>query len=72
MKKSEDMIEYVKDRPGHDFRYSMDSSKIKNELGWSPKIKFEKGLEDTIKWYQENEEWWKNISQDTLVPNWQK
>ena len=66
------MIEYVKDRPGHDFRYSMDSSKIKNQLGWSQKIKFEKGLEDTIKWYQENEEWWKNISQDTLVPNWQK
>jgi len=72
MKKSEDMIEYVKDRPGHDFRYSMDSSKIRNELDWSPKIGFDKGLENTINWYLENEEWWKNISQETLVPSYQK
>jgi len=72
MKKSEDMIEYVKDRPGHDFRYSMDSSKIRNELGWSPKIGFDEGLGNTINWYLKNKEWWKNISQDTLVPNWQK
>ena len=72
MKKPEDMIEYVKDRPGHDFRYSMDSSKIKNELGWSPKISFEKGLKNTINWYLENEKWWKNVSQESLVPEWQK
>lgn len=72
MKKSEDMIEYVKDRPGHDFRYSMDSSKIRKELAWSPKIGFDKGLENTINWYLENEEWWKNISQETLVPSWKK
>ena len=72
MKKSENMIEYVKDRPGHDFRYSMDSSKIRNELGWLPKIEFDKGLENTINWYLENEKWWKNISQETLVPSWQK
>lgn len=71
MEKSEDMIEYVKDRPGHDFRYSMNSSKIRNELGWSPLIRFDEGLKNTIKWYLENEEWWKNISQETLVPNWQ-
>jgi len=72
LNKSENMIEYVKDRPGHDFRYSMNSSKIKNELGWSPKIGFDEGLNDTIKWYLENKEWWENISQDKLVPSWQK
>ena len=72
MKKSEDMIEYVKDRPGHDFRYSMNSSKIRKELGWSPKIEFDEGLENTIKWYLENEKWSEGISQKSLVPNWQK
>jgi dTDP-glucose 4,6-dehydratase len=72
MKKPEEMIEYVNDRPGHDFRYSMNSSKIRKELGWSPKISFEKGLENTINWYLENEKWWKNISQESLVPEWQK
>ena len=72
MKKPEDMIEFVKDRPGHDFRYSMNSSKIRKQLGWSPKISFEEGLENTIDWYLKNEEWWKNISQESLVPEWQK
>ena len=72
MKKSEKMIEYVKDRPGHDFRYSLDSSKIKKELSWFPKISFDIGLENTIKWYLENEQWWKTISHDSLVPSWQK
>ena len=72
MKKPEDMIEYVKDRPGHDFRYSMDSSKIKNELGWSPKIGFDEGLEETVNWYLNNKEWWQKISQESLVPEWQK
>ena len=71
MNKSEDVIEYVKDRPGHDFRYSMDSSKIRKELKWLPKIGFDEGLEKTINWYLENQEWWKNISQETLVPSWQ-
>jgi len=66
------MIEYVKDRPGHDFRYSMDSSKIKNELGWSPKIGFDEGLEETVNWYLNNKEWWQKISQESLVPEWQK
>ncbi len=70
MKKSENMIEYVNDRPGHDFRYSMNSSKIRNELGWNPKVNFEEGLQKTINWYLENQEWWKNISQETLVPKW--
>ncbi len=61
MKKGEDMIEYVKDRPGHDLRYAMDYSKAKKELGWQPEINFEDGLKKTIKWYKENESWWKNI-----------
>jgi len=70
MKKDENMVEYVKDRPGHDFRYSMDSTKIRKELHWSPKIKFDEGLKNTINWYLENEQWWKNISQDKIVSNW--
>jgi len=72
MKKPEDFVEYVNDRPGHDFRYSMDSSKIRNELGWTPKIKFGEGLENTISWYLKNKKWWKDIPQDVLIPNWQK
>lgn len=58
---SEEMIEYVADRPGHDFRYAMDSTKARNELGWAPEMNFEKGLAETIKWYQENEEWWRAL-----------
>ena len=59
--KNEDMIEFVKDRPGHDRRYGVDFSKIKNELGWEPKHSFDKWLEETVKWYQDNEEWWKKV-----------
>ena len=58
MGKSTDLIEYVEDRPGHDFRYSIDSSLIRNEIGWKPKVEFEKGLEKTIQWYLDNKEWW--------------
>lgn len=61
MGKNEDSIEYVKDRPGHDRRYAIDFYKIKNELGWQPKISFEDGLQKTIDWYKNNESWWKNI-----------
>ena len=50
-KKPEDYISYVKDRPGHDFRYAIDSSKIRKELGWKSKISLKKGLEKTIKYY---------------------
>lgn len=56
----DDMIDLVKDRKGHDFRYSIDFSKIKKELGWEPKIPFKKGIKDTIRWYKENDSWWKN------------
>lgn len=61
MGKDESFIEYVKDRPGHDRRYAIDFSKIKNELDWEPKVNFEEGLKKTIEWYKNNENWWKNI-----------
>jgi dTDP-glucose 4,6-dehydratase len=54
---SEELITYVKDRPGHDLRYAIDASKINKELGWKPSVTFEEGLEKTINWYLENEEW---------------
>lgn len=66
MNKSSDLIEFVEDRPGHDFRYSMDSSKIKKELNWSQKSEFESWLEKTVDWYLTNKEWWKNLEDATL------
>jgi dTDP-glucose 4,6-dehydratase len=54
-------IEYVADRKGHDRRYAIDFSKIKNELGWQPQISFEEGLKRTVEWFQKNEQWWRNI-----------
>jgi len=59
--KGEELIEYVKDRPGHDRRYAIDSSKIKNELGWKPSFNFENAIGDTIDWYLQNRNWWKRI-----------
>lgn len=59
--KDENSIELVKDRAGHDRRYSIDSTKLQKELGWEPKITFEEGIKMTIKWYQENEWWWKPL-----------
>ncbi|MGK9477428.1 dTDP-glucose 4,6-dehydratase [Melioribacter sp. OK-6-Me] len=61
LNKSEDLIEYVKDRPGHDRRYAIDSSKIQNELGWKPKLKFETALDETIEWYINNKSWWERV-----------
>jgi dTDP-glucose 4,6-dehydratase len=54
-------IEYVEDRKGHDLRYSLDWTKINRELGYEPQVEFEVGLNKTIQWYQENEEWWKPL-----------
>jgi dTDP-glucose 4,6-dehydratase len=57
----ESVIEYVEDRKGHDFRYSVDWTKIHRELGYEPQVKFEDGLKETIQWYRENEAWWKPL-----------
>jgi dTDP-glucose 4,6-dehydratase len=59
-------IEFVEDRPGHDFRYSMESTRIKNELGWVQKKKFEDGIKKTVDWYIENKEWWMNLNKEIL------
>ena len=59
--KSEDLITYVTDRPGHDRRYAIDPTKIHNELGWEPTTKFDDGIQLTIKWYLDNRSWWENI-----------
>lgn len=59
--KSEELITYVKDRPGHDRRYAIDPTKIGNELGWTPQTKFDDGIKMTIQWYVENKQWWENI-----------
>ncbi|HOO76211.1 MAG TPA: dTDP-glucose 4,6-dehydratase, partial [Tepiditoga sp.] len=58
---NENLIKYVQDRPGHDRRYGIDPTKIKEELGWEPETKFEEGIEKTINWYLENEEWMKSV-----------
>jgi dTDP-glucose 4,6-dehydratase len=57
----ESSIEYVEDRKGHDFRYSVDWSKINQEIGYEPQVKFEDGLRETIQWYRDNEAWWKPL-----------
>jgi dTDP-glucose 4,6-dehydratase len=61
MHKPDTLIKYVKDRPGHDFRYAMDYSKIERELGWKPSVTFEEGLKSTIDWYLANRPWWERI-----------
>lgn len=59
---SEELITYVKDRPGHDLRYAIDAGKINKELGWKPSVTFEQGLERTIDWYLQNEKWLNNVT----------
>jgi len=69
MKKPSDLIEFVPDRPGHDKHYSIDSSKIKNELNWIPKFNFDDALVQTVNWYVENKSWWEPlIDEKTLHP----
>ena len=68
MDRSEDLITFVEDRPGHDFRYSMNSEKIRNELRWKNKVNFEEGIQLTIDWYLDNRNWWENVSEKIFNP----
>jgi dTDP-glucose 4,6-dehydratase len=70
--KSQELITYVKDRPGHDLRYAIDASKINKELGWKPSVTFEEGLEKTINWYLNNEEWLKNVTSGSYKEYYKK
>ena len=67
MEKPKEKIEYVEDRPGHDKRYSLDSSKIRKEIGWEPKYDFETSLERTVDWYIENQCWWNPIADEKVL-----
>ena len=57
-----DLITYVTDRAGHDLRYAIDSTKLQKELGWEPSLQFEEGIEKTVKWYLDNQEWMDNVT----------
>jgi len=61
-----DLVEFVEDRPGHDIRYSLDSSRIR-KLGWKPKYSFSDGLKETVEWYLENEWWWKPLADEKVL-----
>jgi dTDP-glucose 4,6-dehydratase len=65
--KQKKLIHFVEDRPGHDLRYSLDSSKIRSELDWEPKLSFSQALKSTVKWYQNNEWWWKPIAKEEIL-----
>jgi dTDP-glucose 4,6-dehydratase len=70
--KPESLIKFVKDRPGHDRRYALDITKMKEEFDWSPKISFEEGLRSTIKWYLENRNWWEEIINGEYMKYYEK
>lgn len=59
---SDSLITYVTDRAGHDLRYAIDATKIKNELGWEPSLQFEEGIEKTVSWYLDNQDWLDNVT----------
>ncbi len=65
--KPESLITFVEDRPGHDVRYSLDSTKARSTLGWKPKYSFEQSLESTVRWYVENEQWWTPLATDAIL-----
>lgn len=70
--KPESLIRFVDDRPAHDFRYAIDSTKIMKELGWKPAIQFEQGLAQTIQWYKSNKEWWDRIKSGQYLDYYDK
>jgi len=67
MQKPRELIEFVEDRPGHDIRYSLDSTKIRKELDWKPKHEFIKDIKKTIEWYLKEEKWWKPLLNDQII-----
>jgi dTDP-glucose 4,6-dehydratase len=72
LKKPFSLIKYVQDRPGHDRRYSMNATRITDELGWAPSTGFEEGIDATIKWYIENESWWRKIKSGEYLDYYEK
>ena len=72
LSKPESLIEYVKDRPGHDRRYAIDATKIKQELGWEPTYNFNEAMKATIRWYLENKTWWEKIINGTYRYDYEK
>jgi dTDP-glucose 4,6-dehydratase len=67
LQKPESLVTFVEDRPGHDTRYSLDSAKLRRELGWKPNFTFEKCLESTVKWYLDNEHWWTPFATEVIL-----
>ena len=65
-------VEFVKDRPGHDRRYAVDWSKIKNKLGWKPEHDFKDWLKKTVEWYKNNQAWWKKVKSGEYQEYYQK
>ena len=64
--KSESLIKFVEDRKGHDLRYAIDNTKIQKTLGWQPEVKFDDGIQKTIRWYVDHIDWWKNLINDDI------
>ena len=69
---SEELLTFVSDRPGHDLRYAIDASKLQNELGWQPSLQFEEGIEKTVKWYLDNQEWLDNVTSGAYADYYDK
>jgi dTDP-glucose 4,6-dehydratase len=72
LSKPEQLITFVKDRPGHDRRYAIDCTKLVRELGWEPRIDFEEGLRRTVSWYVDNKEWWRKIKTGEYLEYYEK
>jgi dTDP-glucose 4,6-dehydratase len=70
--KPESLIQFVRDRPGHDRRYAMDATKLRRGLGWSPAHTFERGLKETVQWYLNNREWWKRVTTGEYLEYFEK
>jgi dTDP-glucose 4,6-dehydratase len=67
LNKPESLITFVEDRPGHDLRYSLNSTKTRSQLGWQPKFSFQQSLESTVRWYVENENWWTPLATEAIL-----